>query len=108
MYLTVIKDGKFTGTQYNQIKPNILKHHHDKDEKLVWIERKLERDVEGNVTEEPTEEDLENEITEATDLRQVAKEVEKIKRGAGIGQKGEKGISQRIDDLEERLEKLEG
>ena len=73
--LTVIRDGKFTGVQYNEIKPNILKHHHDKNEKLVWIERKLERDEEGEITEEPTEEDLENEVTEAPDTRQMMRKI---------------------------------
>ena len=105
--LTVIdENGKFTGVQYEQVKPNILRHHQKYGHKLVWIERKLERDEEGNVTEEPTQEDLENEITDAPDLRQIAKEVEDIKRGAGIGQDGERGIARRLDKIEDEIEKL--
>ena len=38
----------------------------------------------------------------------MIQDIKEIKRGTGTGQKGETGFASRIDDLEERIEKLEG
>ena len=43
MYLTVVsRDGKFTGVQYKEDKPNIREHHAKYGHTLVWLDYQLE------------------------------------------------------------------
>ncbi len=61
--LTVInKDNTFSGVQYKEIKQSTINHHRQYGQKLIWCERKLTYDEEGNVIDIPTEEELANEI----------------------------------------------
>ncbi len=75
--LTAIDEhGHFTGVQYSELHQNILDHHHGYGHKLVWLERVLQQDADGNVTEEPTEADLVAEVTEVPDLEAKIRELE--------------------------------
>ena len=42
--LTVIKDGKYTGVQYEQDTPAIREHHAAQNETLIFLDRTIERD----------------------------------------------------------------
>lgn len=63
--LTVVnKDGTFSGVQYESIKQKYIDHHRQYGQKLVWTNRLLTFDEDGNVNETPTEAELLNEITD--------------------------------------------
>ena len=55
--LTVIKNGEFTGVQYDQDKPEIWAHHASQDEDLITLDYRLVENGEG-VYDAPTAEEL--------------------------------------------------
>ena len=46
--LTVIKNGKFTGTQYEQDSDAIRAHHASQGETLVFLDYRLTANVDGD------------------------------------------------------------
>ena len=67
--LTVVNpDNTFSGVQYKEIKQEYINHHRQYGQKLIWCERKLTFDEDGNVLETPTPEELANEIIVGEDM----------------------------------------
>lgn len=67
--LTVINaDNTFSGIQYPEIKQSYINHHKQYGQKLIWCERQLTYDEDGNVLETPTEQELINEISISDDV----------------------------------------
>jgi hypothetical protein len=71
--LTVInKDNTFSGVQYPEIKQEYINHHKQYGQKLIWCERILSYNEDGQVIETPTEKELANEITEGEDISNIS------------------------------------
>ena len=69
--LTVVNpNGTFSGVQYKEVRQEYINHHKQYGQKLIWCERVLTFDEEGNVIETPTEEELANEIVIGDDVAQ--------------------------------------
>lgn len=65
MFAVVNSDNSFSGVQYSEIKQKIIEHHQKYNQKIIWIERSLTYDEDGNVNEIPTDSELKSEITKA-------------------------------------------
>lgn len=65
--LTVVNpDNTFSGVQYPETKQEYINHHHQYGQKLIWLERLVNQqlDEQGSpIIETATEEELANEIT---------------------------------------------
>ena len=90
-YLTVIKDGKYTGVQYEQDTPAIREHHAAQSETLIFLDHTIEqgdiptavelasdcippRIIDGVKISEQTHAELES-ATTITELRTVLTEI---------------------------------
>jgi hypothetical protein len=71
-YLTVIKDGKYSGVQYYEDSQRIRDHHAQYGETLVWLDHLLELDENGDALESPDLETIRaGKIDEADEKKRV-------------------------------------